>query len=211
MTPMKSSTITIPRSDSPQPLSACRLELGQPWNAGLDTAFRPAHVLLSWTPEALHVRAVLTDDEIRTAATGDNQRMWELGDVFEMFLMVEGRQDYVEMHVTPNSKRLHLALPGVGGKATPESKPLEFEEMLVRKIGFESSVQRTADGWSVTARVPAHVLGVTSLQPGQRLRVAFARYDAARDSDPVLSTTASHPVIGFHRPEEWTRVTLLTD
>jgi hypothetical protein len=61
---------------------------------------------------------------------------------------------------------------------------------------------------SVSAKIPAGVLGLGRLESDVRLRVAFARYGAAFGREPVLSTTASHPVISFHRPDEWSLVIL---
>lgn len=185
--------------------------LGQPWRWVTEELFRSADVWLGWTTDALHVRAIMNDDEVTTKATKDNQRMWELGDVFEMFVMVEGRSDYGEFHVTPNNKRLHLHLPGVGGRVLPDGKPLSFEEMVVTPVGFSSSVSRNENGWSIAVKIPSDVLLLDHLKPGVRLRVAFARYDAGTGRKPVLSTTARHPVVSFHRPEEWTRVLLVDE
>ena len=182
--------------------------LRQPWLNKAEEDFRTARVWVGWTADALHVRAILTDDELTIKATADNQRMWELGDVFEMFVMVEGRRDYVELHVTPNNMRLHVRLPGVGERARSVDEPLSFEDMVVTPVGFESSVTREENGWSVSAKIPAAVLGLDRLKPDTRLRVAFARNDAASGREPVLSTTASHPVISFHRPDEWNSVIL---
>jgi len=47
------------------------------------------------------------------------------------------------------------------------------------------------------------------LHAGFALGAGFCRYDAASVGEPVLSTTANHPVISFHRPHEWTLVTLV--
>ncbi len=116
--------------------------LGQHWAGHPDPGFRPCSVRVSWIERALHVMADLTDDESFSHATGDNQKMWTLGDVFEMFVQLEGRCDYAELHVTPNNHRLHLALPGVLGRATPDSEPLSFEAMRVHPVGFDSSKNR---------------------------------------------------------------------
>jgi hypothetical protein len=198
----------IPETDEPNEKIGSPFSLRQPWRDKVEEDFRPARVSVGWTREALHVQARLTDGELLTKATADNQRMWELGDVFEMFVMVEGRKDYLELHVTPNNKRLHVWLPGVGGKAHPGDVPLPFEEMLVSPVGFSSSAKREEGGWSVSAMIPAAVLGLEQFDPGLRLRLAFARYDAASGRETVLSTTASHPVISFHRPDKWSSVIL---
>jgi hypothetical protein len=51
-----------------------------------------------------------------------------LGDVFEIFVVMEGMRDYVELHVTPNNKRLHVRLPGVGVRAFRVDEPLSSSE-----------------------------------------------------------------------------------
>lgn len=198
----------VPETGKPDAIEGTVFSLRQPWRDKAEEDFRPARVWVGWTPEALHIRAQITDDELLTKATADNQRMWELGDVFEMFVMVEGRRDYVELHVTPNNKCLHVRLPGVGGRARPVDEPMSFEEMVVAPVGFDSTVKSEANGWSVSATIPAAVLGLERIEPGMRLRVAFARYDVSPGREPVLSTSASHPVISFHRPDEWSSVVL---
>jgi hypothetical protein len=57
--------------------------------------------------------------------------------------------------------------------------------------------------------IPASVFHIQSFDPGLALRVSFCRYDAPSVGEPVLSTTADHPAIAFHRPHEWTTVALV--
>lgn len=201
----------VPQTAVSAPKTGAEFNLAQPWRDALESDFRSARVWMGWNSEVLHVQATLRDDAITTMATADNQKMWELGDVFEIFLMVEGRKDYVEMHVTPNNMKLHLRLPGVGGRAGPDDPPLEYEEMLISPVEFDSMVAHDQNKWTVQATIPASVLGLERFQEGLRLRVAFARYDAAADRKPILSTTASHPIASFHRPDEWTPIQLVSD
>lgn len=183
--------------------------LSQPWQKYRDVAFRPTRVELRWQPDALLVEAELDDADAISSSTADGQKMWELGDVFEMFVQVGGRTDYVEMHVTPHGHRLHLQLPGTFGRR-PDGSVATFEEMLVRPPAFDATAERTARGWRVRAAIPARVLGLDNFDAGRRLRVSFCRYDASPSAPPVLSTSARHPVVSFHRPDEWTRVTLVS-
>lgn len=191
--------------------SGITLHLAQPWNDSPDPGFQPGKVQLSWTPTALQIEADLTDDHVFTAATGDNQKTWDLGDVFEIFIQPVGRRDYVELHVVPTNHRVHAQFPGPGLIASPNEPLLAFDQAIVDPAGFTSTATQTPKGWKVTATIPASVLDVAKFTPGQRLRISFSRYDATPDQDPVLSTTAAHPVIRFHRPEEWTEVELVAD
>lgn len=182
--------------------------LCQPWQQYRDTPLRPTRVELRWQADSLLVEADLDDDEVVSSSTADGQKMWELGDVFEMFVQVQGRTDYVELHVTPNGHRLHLQLPGTLGRR-PDGSVATFEEMLVRPPGFDAATERTARGWRVRAAIPARALGLDGFEASRPLRVSFCRYDASLSAPPVLSTSARHPVVSFHRPDEWTPVTLV--
>ncbi len=201
--------MTIPESTDGAAASGAEFVLRQPWAKEAQPELRPAVVHLSWTPTELIVEARLTDDEIFSAATQDNERLWELGDVLEIFAMVEGRREYVELHVAPNGRRMHLRIPGVGGRATPDAEPMPFEQMFVNPVGFGGEATVEPDGWRVRARIPAEVFGLATFAEGQRFRVSFCRYDASSHSEPVLSTSSPHPVVAFHRPDEWTRIQLV--
>lgn len=91
----------------------------------------------------LWVLATLDDTDIFTKATGDLQRLWELGDVFEIFLEAEGCGQYCETHITPGKFRMHLRLTSD-----------DFTAMKKRTPGFCRS-----DAWS-DGRAP--VLSSTS-------------------------------------------------
>ncbi len=176
-----------------------------------DPGFHPGDVRLSWTPTALTVEADLTDDHVFTAATGDNQKTWELGDVFEIFIQPVGRPDYVELHVVPTNHRVHAQFPGPGLIASPNDPLLAFDQSHRRARRLHEHRHPDPKGLEGHRHDPGLGLDVAKFTPGQRLRISFSRYDATPDQDPVLSTTAAHPVIRFHRPEEWTEVELVAD
>ena len=85
--------------------------LRQFWLPTPEPDFAPAIVSVGWREELLLVFASLKDADIHTAATGLNQRLWTLGDCFEMFLQPAGSPSYVEFHVAPNNQRLQLRFP----------------------------------------------------------------------------------------------------
>ncbi|MEI8205320.1 MAG: hypothetical protein WCG03_00415 [Kiritimatiellales bacterium] len=184
------------------------LHFSQPWQPFFDPEFKPATVRLSWTPQALVIKAVLRDDEISSLATADSQKLWKMGDVFEIFVQVEGRADYVEMHITPNNRRTHLNLPGPDGRPSPNADMLTWETMVVKPVGFSSEVTRSDHEWRVSASIPAATLGLAGFNCGDSLRVSFCRYDYASNRELILSTTSKHPSIAFHRPDEWPAVKL---
>ena len=90
----------------------------QGWLDSREADFLSAEIRVGWTPSRLIVLAKIPDRDIFTQATGPNQKMWELGDVFEMFLKPEDRTDYVELHVTPPNFRLQYQIEAPGKPAT---------------------------------------------------------------------------------------------
>lgn len=63
---------------------------------------------MAWAPGALFAHALLPDEEVFSGSTADGQRLWTLGDVFEVFAWREGAEGYVELHVSPNGHQAHL-------------------------------------------------------------------------------------------------------
>src|ERR1700722_6531848 len=81
-------------------LNATVVELAQPWLPEPDETFQPATVGIGWQKEALLVLAELDDEYIFSRATELNQKTWELGDAFEIFLRPVQQSAYLEFHVT---------------------------------------------------------------------------------------------------------------
>lgn len=197
-------------------IPAVVFQLGQAWLPAPEAGFQPAEVRVSWSSETLYISAHLTDDDIVSTATGDNQHLWKLGDVFEVFLQIEGEKDYVELHVEPNNYRMLARYPGPSGSS--------FEDKLISPIPFHSSTSRTDKGWNATMTIPARLLRLDQFREGQKLRISCCRYDVSgnpkrsgiptpqgvvKKQETVLSSSSSHPVPKFHRPEDW-RVIVLT-
>ena len=90
---------------------AASVELGQSWLSNRETKFRPGKVRIGWRDESLLVMAELDDDHIFSRASALNQKTWEMGDAFEIFLRPVQQSAYLEFHVTPNNHRLQLRFP----------------------------------------------------------------------------------------------------
>jgi hypothetical protein len=185
------------------------IALHQAWLVALDPAFAPATVRAGWRGDALLVLAELTDADIFTAATNDNQAFWELGDTFEIFLRPVDQQAYVELHVAPSNHHLHLRFPDAGWLArTPPAEV--FGHALRPPDAFESHVWSNASQrlWSVLARIPtAAVCDRPGPLAGAEWLFSFSRYDYTRGrSEPVISSTSPHAAPAFHRQQEWGRL-----
>ena len=170
-----------------------------------ETARRPpAEVRVGHTGNALYVYARLLDDCVVCHATGPNQKMWQLGDTFEMFLKSDENPAYFELHVTPRNDRLCL---GFGGEDQFRSDVNEetFESFLLSDSVFASEAVEEPGSWAVLARIPAELIeGEGGSLEGRRWRFSFCRYDYdVVPGEPVCSSTTNHAEFDFHRTAEW--------
>jgi len=171
-----------------------------------DRLFQPGWARVRWTPSALIYDLVFAGTGQRNRARRLNEQTWDLGDVGEIFLQVEGRTDYLEVHVTPENQRLQLRFPA-GGIAAVRAGRARLEDFMIADPAWvASSVTATATDLRLRVTLPLAALGLggTPLHPGLRFRTAVCRYDyAQRPADPVLSSTAALSAAAFHQPAEW--------
>lgn len=186
--------------------SAAPCALGQGWLKNLEPDFGPGTVRVGWRGDSLLVFAELEDRDIWTQAGRHNQRFWELGDVFEIFLRPVSMERYVELQVTPNNYRLQL---GYADAATVDRlRQLgTIDSVLIPGQAFESWtwVDAERQRWFVLAQIPVGtVCPGAKLLAGSEWRFSFSRYDYTRGrSEPVISSTSPHPVANFHRQQDW--------
>ncbi|HEX4349031.1 MAG TPA: hypothetical protein VH251_01525 [Verrucomicrobiae bacterium] len=180
--------------------------LWQAWLEKLESDFRPATVRAGWRGNSLRVFAELEDADIFTSATAHNQRMWELGDVLEIFLHPAGSSDYVELHVTPNNQRLQLSFPDAATMRRAQAENF-FDDLILSDGVFHSHAwtQPEKGKWYVHAEIPAALVCGDNWLPAEgEWRFSFSRYDYTHGrQDPVISSTSPHARPDFHRREEW--------
>ncbi|MCA8971638.1 MAG: hypothetical protein KDC95_17735 [Planctomycetes bacterium] len=173
--------------------------LGQSWRPEIEGEFRETQVTVHFRDGILDVVADMVDDDVFSDATAHNQRTWELGDAFEVFVRREDSLAYTEVHLTPNDKKLHLRFDD-----EEHHKRIDGIDSVVADPGrIDGRAERTDDGWRARVRIPFDA------RPGDVLAVSFCRYDATRGREPVLSSSSPHPVLAFHRPLEWARVRIV--
>ncbi|HUR20211.1 MAG TPA: carbohydrate-binding family 9-like protein [Vicinamibacterales bacterium] len=184
------------------------IPLGQAWLAAPEHDFAPGIVRTGWRENSLLVFADLADADVFTLAKRHNDRFWELGDTFEMFLQPPGQDGYVELHVAPNNLRLQLrfAKPPSARDADP------FTSALIHDQAFDSRtwLKPATRGWCVFAEIPLMTLierqqlGPAPVLSSSTWRFSFSRYDATRGREhPVISSSSPHTKPAFHRPNEW--------
>jgi hypothetical protein len=172
---------------------------GQPWLAQVEPAFAPGQVTLGLSENELLIRAYLTDAHPMQDVFPLNFPAFMQCDAFEIFLGPADEKAYYELHVTPSNSVLQLYFDGTDTNKT-------LEERAIAQPLFTSKTAIIPGGWSVEARIP-----LKGLFPGDHPEwlLSFGRYDYTPGTPtPVISTTSPHAVCGFHRKQEWPRVTL---
>jgi len=173
--------------------------------------YHPATVYLGWAEDQLFVVARQEDRDIHSTSTDRNQPLWALGDVFEIFLQVDGHPDYLELHVSPNAHTLQLRFPS---EAEMRADRVKGKGLLAKyTLGgdlFDFRVRFRPEGWDVLALLPFETIRPGFTRDGNRtLRASFCRYDYSRDTEePDLSSTSLHATPDFHRLFEWLSITL---
>lgn len=182
------------------------LPFRQCWLASEQKEFVPGSVRIGWADEALLIFAELGDRDIFTHANGPNQRLWELGDVFEIFLQPAGQSSYVEFQVAPNNCRLQLRFPDAA-TVTAARAADDFKPFLLWSDDFYSAtwVKPAEAKWFVFVKAPQSLVGEKPAPlAGQRWRFSFSRFDYTTGAaKPVGSSTSPHLGTEFHCQEEW--------
>ena len=173
-----------------------RLTLGQSWLPEAEPDFLPGTACFSWSDGFLLLRADFTDREVVTTATLHGQKLWEHGDVAELFIQKVGESGYREYQVAPNGITTSLRYPDITGVAAVRSGERRIGEFLTKEVPA-AAVSLTADGWSVSLSIPL------TATPGEKFRVSCCRYDDGPKGVPVISSTSPHRVRDFHRPQDW--------
>lgn len=196
--------------------NATPLPLRQAWRESPEPGFAPGVVRTGWREESFLVFAELTDADIFTRAERHNDRFWELGDTFEMFLQPSPGEPYVELHVTPNNLRLQLRFTAPPSKGDGKGAD-PFSHALIRGDIFNSHtwVNHEAHEWCVLAEIPASVVAGGTIDPaapgpllaGAGWHFSFSRYDYTHERGlPAISSSSPHTEPAFHRPHEWGRL-----
>lgn len=172
------------------------LPLLQSWLPAPEPGFRPGNATISWDNGHLFLRTEFLGGGAGTTATAHGQRLWERGDVAELFLQRAGEPSYREYQVAPNGFTLALHYPDLSCVASVRSGMRRMEEFLSGEIPL-AEAWVSDDGWIVSLRLPLEA------SPGEKFLVSCCRYDHDAAGQPVISSTSPHPVRDFHRPQDW--------
>lgn len=186
-----------------RPAPCCVLQ--QAWQEKASPGFLPATVWAGWQADSLWIYAELMDVDIFTQASATNQRLWELGDVFEFFLRPASQESYVEFQIAPNNQYAQFRYPDRA--ALEQARKHGFARAMIPEKIFSSRtwIRETEACWHILLRIPAATVGISTLSlAGQQWRFSCGRYDYTRGMrEPVISSTSLHVRADFHRQEEW--------
>lgn len=181
---------------------ASALTLSMLYLQGAQEKFRPGQVRIGWDEKGMLILADLTDDEVVGTATQENQRLWQLGDVFEVFWRDLSGEDYYELHTEPSNYHLQLHFPSAKTINLLQTKESLLSDLFVTEPLLTSRTRKTSTGWQVLERIfwpKGH--------PPDEALISFSRYDyTASLENPILSSTSPHEVVSYHRQEEWRKV-----
>jgi hypothetical protein len=172
------------------------LSLTQSWLTQPEDGFQPGVARIAWEDGVLVVSLDLTDREVMTTASAHQQRLWEYGDVAELFIQKVGELSYDEYQITPNGFTLALHYPDLSGVASIRDGTRIIDDFFSEKP-FSATAEKTFSGWIARFMIPL------PHGPGGCFRISCCRYDACIGRTPIISSTSPHPKRDFHRPQEW--------
>ncbi len=183
------------------------LAFGQAWRNQPEPLFSPGRVKVALAGMSLAVLATFRDRDVFNPVEHFGVPAFPHGDTFEIFLRPAGQAAYFEFHVTPAGTLLQLRWPApmrsfeIDWSAAPDP-------LLAYKVGrwrIRAQTRPVRGGWEAHAEIPLRRIFEDSVPwDGSHLRVNFARYDHTRGRlRPVLSATARHGELDFHRADEW--------
>lgn len=186
---------------SKNPVMRYSWPFSQSWLPEEEMDFRPGRANFSWSQGHLSLEADLIDEEVSSIATAHQQRLWEQGDVIELFFQREGKDDYYEYQIAPNGFTLALHYPDLSQVMAVRRGERPLEEFFSREL-IEAEAEMTPKGWKARLSVPLDA------KEGDQMRVSCSRYDYGTGRAPILSSTSPHPIRDFHRPQDWRKMIL---
>lgn len=151
----------------------------------------------------------LEDQSIFTTATENNQALFKLGDVAEFFIKPgTTREDYWEIHVSPNDLLMDLHFPSRGAIQAGQTT---WEQVIAPDSGSRKKVATypTEGYWTAELCVPWQAFGYDH-PPGseETWQFSVSRYNYTDDLDHLEhSSIAPFTELNFHQYEHFIDLT----
>jgi len=169
--------------------------------------YPPGEVRLGWNRDSLVLLATLPDVDVRTEVTADQQPVWSLGDVFEIFVKRASQPGYHELHAAPNGYRMQLWFPSDKTLHALREVKDGWRKQLIDEPLFDFQTYMDPDQarWKVFVRLPWKTVAGASSERSDIWQLSCCRYDYREDlAEPVLESTSAHfSVLNFHHIPDW--------
>ncbi len=184
--------------------------MGQSWQPKTGILQDEGTVAVAHFGSTLIVYAEFRDTGIFNPAEPGSEKIYSVGDVFEIFLRPEGTTEYMEHHISSRNvtDQLRWSPPGTGKNLAETRK--DFPGKV--RVQSQVLVQSDQNLWRVLALVPLEELpGANAGRLEKSWYFSFGRYDYEKDNPtakPVVSSTSPHKKRAFHTQSEWGRLKL---
>ena len=197
------AALAQPEWPPPEWADVAPLTMRQTWRDVPEPGLLPARVWMAATSTCFVILAELEDHDILTEAQRHNDPLWDLGDVFEVFVRHTERLEYYEFHTAPNGVTLDLRYPRLyASRANGVERYMLNEHHFISHVKCEPKINR----WRIAMEIPAARLAPLELLQNESLwRFSFSRYDCGPNRPAVVSSTSPHSVADFHQGEDWPR------
>eukprot|EP01059_Diplonema_ambulator_P012067 TRINITY_DN22203_c0_g1_i1.p1 TRINITY_DN22203_c0_g1~~TRINITY_DN22203_c0_g1_i1.p1 ORF type:complete len:246 (+),score=41.23 TRINITY_DN22203_c0_g1_i1:72-740(+) len=169
------------------------------------------HAYIGWEDRGVVVYSYFEGAMAWSTSTADGQRLWELGDVVEVFLHhTRGTENgwekpYWEVHVNPNGHKMELHIPNRDSWLKGDTP----WEVAAQPSGMEYTTRVLETSWATEILLPWSIFGGPPA-PNTVWGLSVCRYNYRPDDtklqDPELSSTSSYKELSYHRLEDFTPV-----
>jgi hypothetical protein len=179
-----------------------------------------AAVQVAWDDGHFYLGVHFTDSDITADGDKDQMHHYNLGDVCELFLKPEHRENYLELYVTPRSKKTSFYIPHVNETRSGASSLEDFDCGLIVAAHVTAGTlnQRGDRDGSWTAEMAMPVKDLERLgekvRAGVPWRILVSRYNYSRifgqgDNEIEYSMMLALSRTNYHLVDEYARLHLV--
>jgi hypothetical protein len=177
-----------------RPITCPQSPHSQPPDPQSSRCARFSHCGIGRTAQGLAFWAELAGLQPHSRASGHNQRLWELGDCFEVFLGESLTSPYIEVHLAPGGWTLQLRWSSRGNKPADGEDEVDLDSHLVTDLILRSftSCRPEAQRWCAGVEIPWSAFVPAG---AQECLFSLSRYEAdVRDErgEPTLYSSSPH-------------------
>ncbi len=180
----------------------------------------PGTVRLLWDDRFLYLGFEFTDTDVVDFSKQDNQRLYSVSDVAEIFLKPSDQTWYWEFHVTPTGKVATYFWPGRGWVGLPMEEAgvvvsPRFLQVATRVQGTVNDWHDRDEGWVAEVAIPIEKLyrDGSSKRLGPNWTILLGRYNYSRyrqrATGPELSSVPALSQPNYHLTDEYARLRLV--